>query len=127
MNRNQTKVIIPDAVAVEIETYRNEGVSNAAIISDVMDGDNKEMYVETLRSIPFDTLLSALVNGYVREKSEAERLAELLGEYQNVTIYTDLDDDRAFGVAEGIHIALGILGITIAGINDKQSEVSANV
>lgn len=115
-------VIIPSNVADEIENSRKFGATNGDIIGDVLDPKVDDQQTEVLRSVPFDTLLSALVNGYVREKTEAERHAELLGEYLNVTTYADLDDEQAMGIAVGIRNAIGILGVTVAGINDNNTK-----
>ena len=132
MDRNQTKVTIPDAVADEIETYRSAGVSNSAIISDVLDGNNTESYVETLRSIPFDTLLSALVNGYEREKTEEEithgRIKETYHQRMLSAKYSGHAHEsmRHTSFIDGMKYILNELGVIIDGVNNVKTEVSTN-
>lgn len=124
-------VTIPSNVADEIEGYRKVGVGNAYILADVLDEDNSDTYVETLRSIPFDTLLSALVNGYVREKTEAERHAEVLAFYRSIDEMYSISPDVRTGIKAGIHDTLKMLGINIEGVRSvfdtNKPEVSANV
>ena len=125
MNVNQTKVTIPSNVADILEHYRSAGVYNEAIVRDYSDVNLVGDIAKTLRSIPFDTLLSALVNGYVREKTEAERHDELLGEYRGYIHGEDYFDE---GYVTGVIRTLEILGITVVGINETTiTEVSANV
>jgi len=71
--RTITLVTIPQEVADAIKSCRKSFASNATIIEYTNTRYTSERLV-ALRTIPMDTLLSALVNGYVVEKS-AEELA----------------------------------------------------
>lgn len=132
MDRTQTKVTIPANVADTIEYYRSWGVSNSAIIHDVMDGDNTEAYVETLRSIPFDTLLSALVNGYDREMTAEElihaRIRETYDDKMQCarTAYNFHESCLYWRFTDGMKYVLNELGVIIDGVNNVKTEVSTN-
>lgn len=113
-------VIIPADVADLLDNPHRNSEAIVALRNrlDVSDG-------EILRSIPFDTLLSALVNGYVREKTEAERHAEL-AKFYDAHNRNEPDGYFADGVMYGIEQTLRILGTTVEGINNI-TEVHANV
>lgn len=108
---------IPREVAEAIETARKQGVCNATII-DVRNDDHNIMDVSRgdLRLIPFDTLLSALVNGYTVEKS-AEELAhdKIRRVFERRSFPVALLPDRAY--IGGIRFTLDTLGIKIEGVN----------
>ncbi len=70
----------------------------------------------TDRSGNFETLLSALVNGYIIEKSPEEKLREIYDRAIRWGNVADSSYDR--GVYSGIKVALDILDVTIEGIND---------
>lgn len=73
----------------------------------------------TMQTIPFDTLLSALVNGYVVEKSaeELEREAhdKIRMSYEHRSWPTANIADQAY--MEGVEVTLNTLGIKIEGVN----------
>jgi hypothetical protein len=119
MNENQRTVTlptIPKEVADAIEAARKQGVCNATII-DVRNDDFTlaEVSGAVLRLISFDTLMSALVNGYVVEKSAEELAHETIhSKYVRVSY---ADDFHAEGYARGIRFTLDTLGIKIEGVN----------
>ncbi|MFI2856915.1 hypothetical protein ACH6EH_07215 [Paenibacillus sp. JSM ZJ436] len=119
---NETKTIelpiIPREVANAIETARTQGAMNATIIDAYYD----DVYIPginrfDLSSIPFDTLLSALVNGYTTEKS-VEELAHEEIRYKYET--TGTWGEYSTGYCNGIRYTLDTLKITIEGVNDTQ-------
>jgi hypothetical protein len=120
MNDNQRTVTlptIPREVADAIEAARRQGVCNGTII-DVRNDDFTlaEVSGAVLRLIPFDTLMSALVNGYVVEKSAEELVREA---YDNIRKeYVDRPHSWYYdGRADGIIFTLHTLGIKIEGVN----------
>ena len=121
MSENQRTVTlptIPRQVAEVIERLRNVSeYDNADFIDHVVACDPESVGV-TLRSIPFDTLLAALVNGYTVEKSaeELEREAHDLirNEYRGYK-RSSCAEDNAY--AEGMCDTLNHLGIKIEGVN----------
>ncbi|MGY5346534.1 hypothetical protein ACXFAU_29305 (plasmid) [Paenibacillus glucanolyticus] len=117
MNDNQRTVTlptIPKKVADAIEWFRNEKHEDIeGIVCLVQTSRSYCDHTSTLRSIPFDTLLSALVNGYVVEKS-AEELAyeSIRAEYRYYC-----GDPYGRGARHGIIYTLHTLGIKIEGVN----------
>ncbi|WP_068616485.1 hypothetical protein [Paenibacillus tuaregi] len=66
-----------------------------------------------MQTIPFDTLLATLVNGYERELTEEERAyAAIREEYAELS-----DTEFAEGYDAGIEFTLNTLGIKIGGVN----------
>ncbi|GGF87926.1 hypothetical protein [Paenibacillus abyssi] len=118
------KVTIPNEVADAIEFARSWPETNASIITHVIDS---EIYTDdrsnALRSIPFDTLLSALVNGYEREKTAEEAAHERIKRVYDIAIDTakyfidavEIAEQLSF--ADGIKYALNELGVKISGVN----------
>lgn len=86
MNATKTPVktplvpAIPREVADIIERWRNDlRHSNPYILRAVLTPDEYDgPYTRVLRSIPFDTLLAALVNGYTVELTKRERVEAAL-------------------------------------------------
>ena len=125
MNDNQrtiTLVSIPKDVADAIELASEVGADNATVLH-VRDDDFAIVGLSgaVLRSIPFDTLMSALINGYVIEKSAEElereahdkiRDAYAFHERMNHSYYYHHD-----GYTDGIRYTLDTLGIKIEGVN----------
>ncbi|MEK4360784.1 hypothetical protein NYE48_27645 [Paenibacillus sp. FSL M7-1455] len=116
---NVSKPVIPAEVADVIEYLRFDegrgGYSNQKIIQLYEMKTVQSEVAESLRKIPFDTLLAALVNGYERELTEEERREEAIaGEYE---WYCACDSDYDDGVCRGILLTLNTLGIKIEGVN----------
>ncbi|MFD1270626.1 hypothetical protein ACFQ3Y_24760 [Paenibacillus motobuensis] len=112
-------VTIPAEVADTIERLRNNERDNAYITELALrTGGGIPLDSQVLRTIPFDTLLAALVNGYERDGSEEERRHE---EVRRRYVY--LEDNARYGniYAEGacreIVQTLDTLGIQIEGVN----------
>lgn len=132
----QARVTIPKEVAEAIEGMRRK-LTNLLIVVSVYGGVS---YTETpyIREIEIlrhyfistdseDLLLSALVNGYEVEQSPEEQLREYYG---NIVEYeecwrevSDFDAvNECMAERDGVINTLGILGITIEGINDKKED-----
>lgn len=122
---NVNKPTIPAEVADVIECFRNRGGglpawSNEAILDHVINSAAPNRRTNALRSIPFDTLLAALVNGYEREQTPEEyvrNLYEGLGreaEFARTIVGSDsgVSADRA---RRAIECTLSALGIKIEG------------
>lgn len=114
------KPTIPNEVADAIEKLRAEpGAFTNETIIQIATPNSSEIYigesVQAVRSIPFDTLLAALVNGYVRELTEEQRIhAEIARRYRTHR-ESPYPTDRSF--ANGIEYAVRALGIKIEGVN----------
>ncbi|WP_010494978.1 hypothetical protein [Paenibacillus elgii] len=79
MNVNKTPIqplvpVIPHYVADTIERLRERQRDNRYILCMVVDADFYGPFSRSLRSIPFDTLHAALVNGYTVELTKRERV-----------------------------------------------------
>jgi hypothetical protein len=109
------KPTIPNDVADAIESFRKSGLGNARIIYYVTNDDYDADRVLAARSIPFDTLLAALVNGYEREQT-AEQLRQKAHDIIQ-TIYRVSIIEREIDYADGIKFAVDTLGIEISGVN----------
>lgn len=92
---------------------------NETILYNVVNPTNAGGSTATLRSVEFDVLLAALVNGYHREPTEEEKHAELDKTYRDHAegngFFGTEDEDLAY--AKGIKYALNTLGITVEGVN----------
>lgn len=106
---------IPRQVADAIESCREQGANNATILEYRSIRYTSERLV-ALRTIPFDTLMSALVNGYTVEKS-AEELAHERIRHRYEMTKRHADDQYLHGCLNGIDFALNTLGIKIEGVN----------
>lgn len=119
------RVFIPHNVADAIEKLRTgTGVQydNARIVAVTQNENFNGETPVALRTIPFDTLLAALVNGYEREKT-----AEEIAEEERQSCYASVRD--YYNIFEGVNpIAyearryaikgtLNLLGISIEGVN----------
>lgn len=117
-------VTIPREVADAIEKMRSDGHDNESVIYAVINPTRSyDDRLTHLRSIEFNTLLSALVNGYERELTEEEcRHATISGRYvRHIEGAGDYDYSYADTAhAEGIEWVLNELGIVISGINDAE-------
>lgn len=110
------KPIIPQRVADAIESFREHGFpSNENIIKVAHDrGAAVTPRLVAIRSIPFDTLLAALVNGYEREVTPEQLTHEkILRQYVQHRDRTTYDT----GYRYGVEMALNALGIAIDGVN----------
>lgn len=120
---NAVKPNIPAEVADLIENMRTIGITHKEITRVAQGHTLVTAYYEVLSSIPFDTLLAALVNGYERELTEeqkrADRERELVRDYDShrggYGRYCTVEADDAF--ADGMEYALDTLGIKIEGVN----------
>lgn len=111
---NVNKPTIPAEVADVIEGIRKIPRCNNRDIINAYNGDPGR---RELRSIPFDTLLAALVNGYERELSEEERTHDAI---KREWINRDSRRQRnayCDGFADGIEFVLGETSILIEGVN----------
>ncbi|MEI2280751.1 hypothetical protein [Paenibacillus polysaccharolyticus] len=112
---NANKPVIPAEVADLIENMRTIGITHKEITRVAQGNTLVTAYYEVLSSIPFDTLLSALVNGYEREKEpEDPRHVELRKEY---VWRNEGSSSYSSGMADGIRYAVAMLGVKIEGVN----------
>lgn len=122
------RVTIPHNVADAIETlkYGHIPFDNRRIIRVAQSTKFIGPTAEDLRSIPFDTLLAALVNGYEREKTPEEIAHDRLrsGYVEAKSAYRSYTESiapvkaaRCEGFADGIKFALNELGVKISGVN----------
>lgn len=118
------KPTIPNEVADAIEYLRSNDVfdtpyTNEDLVSGIFDPSMSSSTFITLRSIPFNTLMAALVNGYEREMTEEQKHAKIAQEYaeyvRGAGHYGTLDEDAIY--ADGIRFTLNTLGIQIEGVN----------
>jgi hydroxyethylthiazole kinase-like sugar kinase family protein len=126
MNNEVKRVAIPREVAEAIEKMRGIlGANNTqAILTSVIDtGHCHGGCTKLLRTIPFDTLLAALVNGYSVEKS-AEELAEeaahnRIRNAHHRKMAEGIFEQRgqALGFADGIKFTLNELNVNITEVN----------
>lgn len=121
MNENERTITlptIPRQVAEAIETARNACACNATII-DVRNDDHNIPNVSRgdLRLVPFDTLLSALVNGYTVEKSAEELAHDAIRESYKRSRLPGWSSSYSEGRADGIKFTLDKLGTKIEGVN----------
>lgn len=117
------KVVIPAEVADLIEELRERRMTNIGIVSlSLEDLISAHGYTLTLRRVPPDTLLSALVNGYEREMTEIEAAhAKIRKDLEYwIAKRTDIDDyyrGYAHGHVTAVQSVLHRLQITIEGVN----------
>lgn len=114
------KPTIPNEVADVIEdliceyNYNSRDIVCLALGMD--DGASND--TQTLGEITFDTLLSALVNGYEREKTEEQKLHDKLkAVYNTYNSGTHGLLAEGYAFAAGMKYALSEVGIYIDGIN----------
>lgn len=114
-------VTIPREVADAIERFRSSGSDNERILYAVVNPtrDYNDMLTH-LRQIPFDTLLSALVNGYERELTEEEKREQAYADIHAIYVhhYDTAFETYSDGYCDGIEYVLNTLGIVIPGINE---------
>jgi len=111
------KPTIPAEVADAIEKARFSHWDNERIAYYVLNPDHTATGLAPLRSIPFDMLLAALVNGYEREMTEEERTHAAIKRE-----WIDRDSRRqrnayCDGFADGIEFVLGEISMLIEGVN----------
>lgn len=112
---NVNKPVIPAEVADLIENMRKAGVTNQEMTRVAQGNTQVPVYHEILSSIPFDTLLAALVNGYKREMTMTERRHE---DIRKEFIWrTQAGSEYNSGMAYGIRYAAVMLGVKIEGVN----------
>jgi hypothetical protein len=134
---NAIKPTIPNDVADAIESFRKDGNGNANMLRLVIDPPiaHTSRRCALIQTIPFDTLLAALVNGYEREQT-AEQIAEAAvkavhAELKRVYLKKRQDarlargegwmgdDWRLTAYADGIKFALDTLGVKITEVNGR--------
>lgn len=112
------KIEIPREVAEAIEALRAEKYSNFGIIDLYVNGEYGARYKHTLRKIATDDLMTALVVGYVIEKTPEEKREEayesIRKQYNNAYYLYDEDGDI---YRDGIEDTLDWLDIKIEGVN----------
>jgi hypothetical protein len=116
-----SKVILPRDVAEAIEKLRSYGFSNwvvmdkaqGAICSDPDLTLHKWAFDEEGEGTP-DLLMSALVNGYLTDKTPEEKVREY---FDSLSPKGRDETDYEHGATDAILEVLDMLGIEIAGIN----------
>jgi hypothetical protein len=120
---NVNKPVIPAEVADAIEWARCDANgnpwSNERIIDGVRATNIDEIHLRKLRSISFDTLLAALVNGYERELTEEQARKQTYAEIaltlqrhrEGCGRCSKYSEDYVF--ADGIQYTLDMLGIDV--------------
>lgn len=114
--------VIPAEVADTIENLRGRGKDNSDIVYAAMrTGGGLSVYTVSLQKIPFDTLLAALVNGYEREKTPEESVADMYAnlkqsEQMHLTFYGGRPEGYTLA-ARCVKSTLDTLGIKIEGVN----------
>ncbi|WP_145412415.1 hypothetical protein [Paenibacillus xylanexedens] len=111
---NVNKPVIPAEVADLIENMHKAGITNQEMTRIAQGSTVVPVYHDILSSIPYDTLLAALVNGYERELTEADKHSELKRAYLSGR---DGGNWYVEGYADGIKHALDTLGVKIEGVN----------
>lgn len=114
--RTITLVTIPQEVAQLIRNMRTAIYTDAEIIRCATSKDGIEVYREGLSSIPFDTLLSALVNGFTIEKS-AEELAHDAIRAEFIKRWSPGHNSEDVAFARGMRHTLDVLSISITEVN----------
>lgn len=113
----QSKVTIPSEVADYLDGYLETMGADWVLRSRYIAGQAGSDHV--LDDIPFDTLLSALVNGYERELKEEEARELAYEELREIYANPPLSD-YGRGFDSGLLFTLDTLGIVIPGINDAE-------
>lgn len=123
-------VTIPREISGTIEYLRSKGANNETMIRSFLGDLVDERYslsvceIMRIQAFPFDTLLSAVINGYEVELTEEERLEaarrNILAAYEahreTRGQYETSESDQAY--ADGISDTLDWLGIEIKGVTD---------
>jgi len=116
--RTITLVTIPQDTAQLLDNMRIAQYTDAEIIQCSKEGGGIAVYGHILRSIPFETLLSALVNGYLVEKSAEELETQRTHDAIRAEFTKCISgSDYSAGLAEGIAYTLTTLGLTITEVN----------
>lgn len=114
------QVKIPRNVAESIERQRGIGANNSDIIHAYMEGGAGHDIHDYVSSSDgsFDSLISALVNGYETEKTAEEKVYDIYARRKAKTIFPD-EYDRGFnnGFMTGIEATLDITENEIIGVN----------
>ncbi|MCM3784374.1 DUF1642 domain-containing protein [Neobacillus mesonae] len=115
------KPVIPADVADAIEYLRGSAghvpLDNETILYNVINPTPGTEHFDRVRSLPFDTLLAALVNGYERELTEEERWAKRINEALGWMEESRRSAQYKDGYHRGVMQTLAILGIKIEGVN----------
>jgi hypothetical protein len=108
------KVKLPKKVAENIEFIKNfaKWTDREIIAAKAKEDKPFNGAYEGLNECDFDTLISALINGYEVEKTPEDKVHEFFEAFTN-----DTDDTFDAGVAYGISRTLNMLGIQIEGVN----------
>lgn len=114
---------IPRQVADVIEFYRSGMVETDILVKCVLDPNWIGEYAEILRSIPFETLLTALINGYNVEKTPEDKIRVryeehgLTAQAKAVSAGNFIHAGRCDGYRQGVVETLAALKIEIKGVN----------
>ncbi|MEK5178456.1 hypothetical protein [Paenibacillus odorifer] len=132
MKTSEAKVTIPREAADRIEGLRSSALSNERIVDVyVSEGRGTPPSTRGIRSISFDTLLSALVNGYERELTEEEAREQAFDSIRSYYAWLG-ERERCEGIRvngnpfefkraqTAIRLTLNVLGTEISGINDAK-------
>jgi hypothetical protein len=121
------KITLPKEVADAVEYYRSQGFSDASIVATAVTnggvGSRAKalVYFVTANKGNSDVLMHALVNGFDVEKTPEIMLREYWADV--MFRWSDADGESAAleryyeGSHDAIITVLGILGITIEGVN----------
>ncbi|MEK5414328.1 hypothetical protein [Paenibacillus sp. FSL L8-0708] len=132
-------VIIPREAADRIEGLRSSALSNERIVDVyVSEGRGTPLSTRGIRSISFDTLLTALVVGYERELTEEEErdiaIASLRDYYGWLGEQAGYAQMRIGGnplefkrTQNAIRLTLNTLGTIIPGINEVINDEEGGV
>lgn len=118
----QVKVTIPRDVANMIEALRSDdhygpARDNAYICELAMrTGGGVPIATSTLRKIPFDTLMRALLDGYDVELTEEEKREKAYATIRECLAYNG-GSEYERGFDDGMLVVLRKLGIAIPGVN----------
>ena len=120
------QVLLPKKVAEAIESELSRGYSNQQILTypysnDYQPGSDRSI-IQDFRKENFDILMAGLVNGYEVEKTPHEKLLVYYSYLVDAENQLEQNNQSGSQFRQGwqsVEKTLGILGITIKGINDK--------
>jgi hypothetical protein len=122
---NASKIVVPSAVAEAIRHYTGLADTKSEAFTDILsmgfEGTRSEIILRHFDG-NHDELMEALICGYDVEQTPEEQLREYWADV--MFRWSDADGDSVAleryyeGSHDAIITVLGILGITIAGVND---------